>query len=327
MYRLIAITAADTGARIASIGQIAGEKATVVTALGLSAVMLPKRKALLIAAFQKKAQLEGLLQDQKALESALSFGPVLPAALAPILGTEAEALALLAGHAQRLRDGLRDFGNAVQFQIRVTWDAKAALTAYRQEEDIIEAAKAGGEALRTAMLARKSALARSANDLLVEASLDNLSLPHEHEDVLINKVVLIERAGEAKLDAAVNAIDALLTEALSIKYTGPLPAVSFASVSVEEADASTLSSALKRLGLATLGQPDDVRAAYLARMKTEHPDAAAKAGGDIATHAADYKLLMRVAEAERAIERAGGVGSTRVLLLDLKRDGDQKRAA
>jgi hypothetical protein len=325
MFRLIAITAADTAAQIASIGMIAGERVAVVSALGLSAILVHRKKPFLQLAFSKKAELEGLVQNQRLLEGLLGFGPLLAAPQAPQIENEADALGVIAAHARRLREGLAEFGSHLQFQISVKLDAAKALAALKNDPEIKAALAGGGAALRDAMLARRDGMAAEATRHLRSCSLDTLSLPGEGDDVLINMVVMIAHDGEPALDAAVNAIDSMLTEALSIRYVGPLPALSFASISIEEPNERDVTTALKRFGLSSLGTPQDMRAAYIATMRREHPDVA-EGATDAGEHAGAYKLLMRLAEAEQEMRDAGATSVRKRRLLELKRDGDAKPA-
>jgi hypothetical protein len=323
MFRLIAITAEDTAARIASIGMIAGERVMAVSALGLSAILVQRKRPFLQLALSKKAELEGLVQNQRLLEGLLGFGPLLAAPQAPQIESEADALGLIAAHAKRLRDGLAEFGSHLQFQISVKLDPAKALAALKQDPEIKAALAGGGLALRDVMVARRDAMAEEASRLLKTGCLDSLSLPGEGEDMLVNMVVMIARDGEPALDAAVNAIDAMMSDALSIRYVGPLPALSFAAINIEEPNEREVTAALKRFGLTGLGTPQDTRAAYIATMRRDHPDLQESAT-DSSGHASAYQLLMRLAEAEQELRQSGATGTRRKRLLDLKRDGDAK---
>jgi hypothetical protein len=325
MYRLIAIVSAETGQKIEAAGRIAGERVTVIAALGLGAVLLPARKAILNFAMTKKAQLEGMLQDQRSLEALQNFGPLLPAVQGVRIVNALEALGLIAAHADGLRRGLAEYGAARQFQITIGFNDSAAIAALKDEPSIRAAAAQGPEALRDEIMARRAAIVAEAHSLLAKASIDRIDLPLGGEGTVLNLALLVGPGGEAALDEAVNAIDALLSAALSIKFVGPLPAVSFAAVTIEKPDRRAIQTALKSLGLKAVLPPQDLRAAWLAKMRQSHPDLMG-GGAENGQETASYRLLARLSEAENALRRSGAAASS-PLLLELRRDGDARRAA
>jgi hypothetical protein len=321
MYRLIAVTTRETAAKIAAAGPLAGERLTVVEALGLATLLLPRRKQVLISAFARKATLEGLLQDQKALEAAQAHGPLLAAAQAPPILDQTEALGLIAAHADMLRTGLAEFGAMRQFQITVAADPDALAPLLAAAPTVLAAAGQGPAALAAAMAAMTAMLAEMARAEITRAARDVIDLPVAGASMLLNLAAMIGADEEARLDEAVEAVDAMAPDALAIRYVGPLPAISFAALTLETADGAKLGKALGRLGLKGPVGAVDLRAAYLERAKASHPDAGGDGEGLDEIKDA-FRLLSRVQDAEAAQRRAGAPRPGRLLLLDLKRDGD-----
>jgi hypothetical protein len=232
---------------------------------------------------------------------------------------------LIAHHAP-LSAALREFGDKRQFQITIAWDPEAMLRRLKDSGVIASGTEAlqreglsPGQALQQIMQSHKAALSQTFEDLLRSVSIDCLILPGADANSLLNATLLIEADGEARLDAAVAAIDATASEALKIKMAGPLPACGFASIGIDVPASADLKRACKTLGVDRMASPADLKAAYYERMRQRHPDIA-DAGVLPDTEAKTaYGLLLRVRTAELALDQSDAARNSEVPLLQMMR--------
>jgi hypothetical protein len=317
-HRLVAVTDID------HIGLAAAAGLAAVEAHGLVALLLPARKPLAAWLQTRKAEMSGLLAFQRLLESLSAKGPMLPAAYGSALITAEDAEALLVANAAEIGDAFETFGGLLQFQVEVRWDAAKAMVRFKQDGLFsgLDAAlatrdrQAFGAAVQALMEVERQRLALGFVELLGSAALDLVRLPLADEAMVLNAAALIARSGEPALDRAVEAIDATMPEALTIRQLGPLPAVSFATIAIVEPDAGKLAAARHALGVSAEARPHTVKMHYRMAMREAHPDAGATAASDAAAALAQaHALALRAAMAPRST--AG-----KPLLLDIRREGD-----
>ncbi|MGL4241043.1 MAG: GvpL/GvpF family gas vesicle protein, partial [Beijerinckiaceae bacterium] len=174
-----------------------------------------------------------------------------------------------------------------------------------------------GAALQAMMEAERARLATEFRARLAIVSVDVAGLPLADERAVLNAAVLIDRDKESELDRAVEAIDATLPDVFAIRYLGPLPAVSFASIFIGQQDAGALKLSLGRLGVDERMSGEQIATAYRAAVRAVHPDVAgAQASADATADLAKaYAVAIRAAAAPRT---AKGVP----LLLDIRREGE-----
>jgi len=305
---LIALTDAKTGQAVERVKKLDGQKIRVVEAYGLAAVFAPARLSASLPPLGRKAIIKRLSRAQKRLEAMLPLGPLLAVRGDTWLRDETDALGLLASHEDTIREAVTVFGPKVQFQITIRW---------------ADAAQAG-DALKTDLAARFAAL-------LSDAAEDTLRLPVDDDETLLNMAVMIARPDEPKLDRAVEAIDAAMSGELTIRYLGPLPALSFAALTVRQPKDDALAEARTLIGVGDTVSRDDLRARYLDLMRAHHPDSAdmADAVGAPDEHATNdrltaikdaYTLLCDV-EAARAKS-----ASRRPILAAITADTDRRAA-
>ncbi len=291
----------------------------------LAAILKPATKPLAAWLQTRKAEMSGLLEFQKLLEQLSSSIAILPAAYGSEFVSPADATALLAVHGAEISDSLASYGRLAQFQIEVRWEPAAAMARLKADGRLagLDVALAGrdrkafGEALQALMEAERLRMATGFAETLRDAAREVIRLPLADETTLLNAAALIAREDERKLDAAVERIDATMPDALKIRYIGPLPAVSFATITICTPDAARLSAARKRLGVDADALPNDVRARHRIAIKAAHPDTAgAIADADAAADLGKaYALALRAALAPRTAKGAP-------LLLDIRREGD-----
>ncbi len=298
---------------------------SVVEATGLAAILAPASKPIVAWLRTRKAAMEEMLAFQRLLESLSAVGPILPAAYGSTFVSQDDARALLRVYRPQLVRDLADFGGKAQFQIDVRWDPARAMAAFMADGRLVGLdrtlaqgdRRAFGAVLQALMEAERQRMGADFRARLAAASQDLVLLPLADETAILNVAALIERTGEAELDAAVKAIDASMPEALTIRYLGPLPALSFASIVVSEQDTGELALSLRRLGVPPDATEEAITAAYRRAMRDAHPDTAGAAASTdaAAALAAAYAIALKAATAPRTAKGAP-------LLLDICREGE-----
>jgi hypothetical protein len=325
-FRLVGVTWTGEAKRLLeSNAPLRFAQAVGMDADGMTALLIPAKKPLAKWLQTRKAEMNDLLAFQKLLEGISADAPLLPAAYGSALLELDQALALLTTHAAALTGELTTYGPSVQFQVEVRWDPIKAMAALRADGrmaalDLSLASRdraAFGAVLQALMEAERIALGSRFITMLTGASREVIRLPMADETMLLNAAVLIERAGETALDATVEAIDAAMPECLSIRYLGPLPAVSFANITIVEPDATLLKQARASLGVSATDSVDAVKSAYRLAIKRVHPDLGHEAAMSDATAelAKAHALAVKAATAPRTAKG-------QPLLLDIRREGD-----
>jgi hypothetical protein len=329
--RLIAITRPEIAAAFEANGsRIGGTRLSFVTALGLTAILaaVPKPR---FSLFPRRRMLLDLLEVQRILEAIGAAGSVLPACPGTLLDDSSEALELLCADAASLRAALEEFGTTRQFQIIVTWDGPAMVGAIRHRADVtaVLAASAAsgrlaaGKALQAIMLGERERLSNEIVARLSAVVRDRLTMPQDGVDCVANLVVLIDACSEPRLDAALIELDALLPGNSRVRCIGPLPAVSFAAVSLDRIDSDRIDAARRLLGVGYRLTTDSVRTAWRQYARAHHPDVAeADANsGEFGDASAAYRLLRRFAD------QAERTGCEPALFVDILGQADKARRA
>ena len=269
--------------------------------------------------------MNALLTFEKLLEAISADCAVLPAACGSERIAPDQALALLTVHAAALTEALETYGSLVQFQIQVRWDAAKAMGHLKQTGrlDSLDLGlatrdrKAFGLSLQALMEAERKRIGEHLQDILKSACRDYVRLPLDDETMVLNVAALISREGEVELDKAVEAIDAVMPDAFSVRYAGPLPAVSFANITITMPEVGSLAKAHVTLGVDQRASVDEIKAAYRNAIRQVHPDIGAVTASVDATVALTNasKLATRAASAP-----CNPVGVP--LLLDIRREGE-----
>lgn len=325
-YRLIGITTPQAADKlIASGASLAGTPLHVTRYPGLAALQVKAEKAGIFTT--RKAALEQVLLFQRQLEAAQVAGPIVPAAFANPLLDDTEALRVMAVGHSRLCEALEMFSGVKQYQVAVSWNPGIAIAHCATQPDFqSELSKAGddlasrGAAIKSLMEGARARLGAAATQKLRLASSQLMQEPLGSEAMVVNVVVLVESAKEAAFDAALEDVDASFPD-LSIKQLGPLPPVSFASITIERPKAQDIAKAKLTLNIDAV-EADALKAAYRNAMKQAHPD---MAGGNQAKSAAltkAFRLLLKLEEANNA-----GGDRAKPLLVDLVNAGGERWAA
>jgi hypothetical protein len=323
-HRLLGVTRPDYSAGLMALPVLANAGLRIVEALGFAALIVPDKKPMAAWLQTRKAEMNGLLHHQQQLEAIAVAAPVIPSAYGSERLTPEQTLALLTLHARDIGTSLEAFGALRQFQIEMRWKPEAAMVHGRAQGwfNGIDPAlaktnrKAFGEAVQKVMEEARLALGLEARAMLETVASDIVSLPLADEAMVLNAAVVIDPAKEIWLDKAVETIDALMPD-LAIRYQGPLPAVSFASIAVQSPQQGLINRAEVLLGRGLADGRDAIKSAYRDAMKSAHADVTgANANTDKAAALARAQaLLLKAADAPRG---ARGVP----LLLDIRREGE-----
>jgi len=213
-----------------------------------------------------------LVARQVLIERLLDAGDVLAVRGEPRLGAGA-ARAMLAAGAGEISDALAGFAGRVQYQIAVSADPSAA-----PPREVVPA-----------LLAR-----------ILSVVEDAVELPRGEPADLANLGVLVARAGLARLEAALEAIDAESAVPLTIRLIGPNAPVSFAALELERPGPRTLARARQSLGLEPQDCRSDPARAFRAVAFAGAGEAAQRRDMDALCRARDLLLRDRAARARLA---------------------------
>ncbi len=191
---------------------------------------------------------ENLLTHQRVLEEILTFSEVIPAQFGLISASDArvgeqvlearrdELLAILAHVRGRVELGLK----VLWKRERVFAEIVAARDDIRSLRDEMVSGSGHFEQIRLGQLVEQAmALLRTRDAEEIESELAPLCVEMKTNALLtdmmiVNAAFLVEKASEARFDAAVNAIAERNAERLILKYVGPLPPFDFVDLAWEK---------------------------------------------------------------------------------------------
>jgi len=310
-----------------SVGYMIGNRqAKIVRYIDMAAILLPHKNPSLFASRRKKliAKIEAF---QKSLETLSAFGKIIPAVYGTMFDDEAQVLGFMAANNVEITALINEYGAARQFQIDVSWDIKCALEYYKNHEhmristnaDVVPAMQEGLEKIRTEL--------DHEIDFLLDAScLETISMPRADDTIVALKVVLINGEDEASLDAAVEKIDAINTELFNIKYRGPLPACSFASIEKLSVKNSDIDKARVLLGVEGNPTPETLASAYRQYMKNNHPDLGGSAEA-VAQGVEANELLGKISKSDLELNKLGLDAGKNLQIMNVRREGEARKAA
>jgi hypothetical protein len=226
------------------------------------------------------------------LEALMAMGSVLPFA-AGIACTPEEAALLLRLDAPLIARLAAEIGPRRHFQLALDWDESRVLAAFRDSPELaplFSGAAVTPEALRQAITALADRLSATALRLLDPVAEDPVEQPRA-PGCLLNLVFLLRPEDEPRLDAALQAIDALWSEGLRLRLIGPSAPISHALVDIDRADVAALAAAADLLKVAPEAGPEAVTEAAKAALRS--PDLAANAAEQIRAAA---RLLLRAGD-------------------------------
>ena len=241
-------------------------------------------------------------------EACMTLGTLLPLQPGTALTLDAAA-AMLAANRPDLTDTIARFAGHVQSQVTVSWAEDRVLAHFRHSPELapIFASKTvdpAGLRLAVTNLALRLSTAIGAHLALVATDIAPLPAP---AGILWNGAVLLPRSALSSLDRAVEAIDALWSEGLTIRQIGPAPISSFATLHIEPVTRRQIDWALDRFNLTRGCTQADVHRARRQALVSLGPD----------SHGAERDAIRTQARIAEAAERLAQAGFNRVAGLAL----------
>ena len=229
----------------------------LMVSAGQYRVVLAKARRLNWRDRTRKAALRGLVDRQRDFERLMTCGTVLP--VLPGTQIAASAVPVLVAANEPLLDRLaRQLAGRVQFQITIHWPDDAAAAYFGWPDDV--AATRGAAALRARVFAT-----------VADASEDQTELPSA-PGVFFNSVVLVPNDAVARLDVALEDIDAIWPDGFRIRCVGPSPAVSFASLGMHKITPKAVQAARAALALPPGATGEAIAAARRRVLMSSKPD-------------------------------------------------------
>ena len=201
------------------------------SAQGFTAVLAAApQPALPLSLPRTRAQMLGALaQRQAQLETLMTKGTVLPVHPRTTLRIET-AEATIAANLPLLEEAARWLDGLVQYQVTIRWTEAKVLAHFRDAPEIAPLFAEGNvsQGGLNAAIRNLTARLRSQMRTLLDPVVNDLMPLPTDEGMLLNIVVLVAEDAQQRLDRALERIDAIWPEGLSIRQIGPAPATSFA---------------------------------------------------------------------------------------------------
>lgn len=228
-----------------------------------------------------------LIAHQRVVEGVMRTLPVLPAKFSTVLPDEQRVPELLARGHGVFRRTLDDLADHAQMEVVVQWDLQSVFAEIGRDEDIVrlKAAAAAadpnhvlvarialGQAVQAMLEERKEAIAASLLPRLRGLAHDSIVNPVMDDNMVLNVALLLDTAGQARLDALLPELDAELGGKLSFRCVGPLPPYSFHVLEVLTPGFAEIDGARRLLELPEEVTARDVKRAYYRLAGEAHPD-------------------------------------------------------
>ncbi len=253
-----------------------------------------------------------LLGHQEALEAALTVTTVLPVKFGTIAPHERAVLAMLRLGRTLLRAPLQDFSGCAQLEIIVSWQPEAVFAEIASDTEVMEARRKAafepgqatavrlGQLVKAGLDRRRKQLHEQVLEALRPIAVSFAVNAAMDDRMAANLAVLIRTSDMARLDAALDGLDARFGGKLTFRCVGPLPPASFATLTVRFPSAGEVAQARQTLGLSGPANPAAVTAAYRRLAREAHPDLGALGAQSerMTELAAAQKLLVACAKSQ-----------------------------
>lgn len=224
---------------------------------GLTAVIAAHPRPLMRLPQSRKAQLMDLAERLRLQEACMTLGNFLPASPRAHV-SPASAAGFLDANRPFLFDQIARFSGLVQYQLQIAWAEDKVLIRFRDAPEIapLFSKPAAPEQIPLAVAQLAARLGHGIVENL-SAALEIMTLPLV-PGLLWNGALLLPQTAEPELEAALQRIDALWTEGLTLRLTGPAPVMSFCTLELEAISPAQVDWALDRFGLTHLSQAHEV---------------------------------------------------------------------
>ena len=234
-----------------------------------------------------------LLAHQKIVEQIMPAAPVLPVKFGTVVPDEAGIRRFLERGAPAFETAFDRLAGCVQMEILIKWDVEAIFAEIAKEDAIVGLKEkwkqhigapedalrfAIGKLVKQSLDRRRATLAASLSEALRVVAVDVIANPATADEIVLHLALLIKSDQIAALDRCLETLDAAHGGRLTWRCVGPLAPYSFATVEIEIVEATTLTKAMRLLGVGPSSSVAQVRLAYRRAAKSVHPDAVGSGG-------------------------------------------------
>jgi len=279
-YQLMALCTRGTADAAAAVTAALG--LTRVESGGLVALWQQSKSRSMLQSADRHA-LKTLISFQKGLEQLQMAGPILPGKFGTLMPDPASVAPVLDAFQDSIIRNILDFGHLRQYQLTVRWPTEAVLQLY--SDGAGPAPHGGSKAEVAAHIAKildvgRAALDGKLSDIVGPHLADRIDLPVDGPETGFCCVVLVDPAHENSFEAALDTLDTALPYEASIALAGPLPACSFASVTLDAVDTDVVKDAEAALTISGNYGRDAIQKAFVKTAYAAHPDQAGQTGPD-----------------------------------------------
>ena len=231
-----------------------------------------------------------LVDHQKVLENLLEkgFSMLIPMKLGTYVKSKTEVRRILEKGYSLCLDILEKISNMVEIDIAATWSSfNQVLLAVSSNPEVVD--------LKQNLLVKDTGISTSDQiqiGKLIKKKLDekaghvrqhiierlgihcmNVKI-HElmNDQMVANIAFLLNKGKITLLEKTLDQLDKELKGELNFKYVGPLPCYSFYTLEIVELNFNQIEQAKNELGLQMKASAKEIKQAYLAKVKTVHPD-------------------------------------------------------
>lgn len=237
-----------------------------------------------------------LIDHQKTIESLMNIGfvTIIPMRIGTFANNTSEVLKILENGYDLIMETFGRITNYIEFDIVAIWSDFSQIIAEiavdpqilemkgkiaRGEISITQSDQLSIGYLVKKMLDEKKAVYAAK---MIETLQPFCQSTKQHEvmndEMVSNTAFLVKQSQTALLENALDKLDESLNSKLNFKLVGPLPCYSFYTMEVKELNFEEIESAKKILGLNNSTSENNIKQAYLNKVKLFHPDA--NAGDD-----------------------------------------------
>ncbi len=311
-YALYALTGAGQQSALRSIDTRVADRGgpqglELIEAGSLTALIGPAHKYRRFRSleFNRHVQLQA---QQVVLETAMEDVRVLPAALGTNLPSRSKVVQLLNIHGEHMRSQLEKYGDLVEFEVVVSWNANEIVRSILTMDglEIPNGSRSNrnmAKALEMAIENKRHTLRFHIDSAIEQVATDAISLETPIANTLSRQIVLLSKSREDQFYNLLRKINASGNGKISIKCIGPLPPCSFAAVQVWKTPLDEVMEARSTLRLGQSAAMSEIHTAY--RDALGSPRGQDGTGAmSIATVQSSYDLLTRIAESQSLTRRS-----------------------
>lgn len=282
----------------------------LIEAGSLTALIGPYCKPRRFRSLDYNRQLQ-LKAQQVVLETAMEDVRVLPAALGTHLPSRSKIVRLLNIHGDHLRSQLNTFGDLVEFEVLVSWDANEIVRSILTMDglEIPNGSRSNrnmARALEMAIETKRRTLRAHIDSAIKQVARDTISVETSDANALSRQIVLLSKDREDHFYDLLRKINATGEGKISIKCIGPLPPCSFAAVQVWKTPLDEVTQARSTLRLGRSVAMSEIQAAY--RNALNHPQGQDGLGTKkISEVRSSYQLLTQIAESQSLTYLSGAM--------------------